>query len=155
PVSGGRRNSFGGWVATLVDSLDTIWIIGMRTEFHEAVAADDMAAQQNSTSLPGLWPLVVDAQAKVFNSGIIFTLGAMADSAYEYLPKMSALLGGQLPVYQTMYEEAMATATKYNLFRPMTLTNEDILVSGQVHTKKESGKTSVELEPQGRVSFAS
>lgn len=63
---------------------------------------------------------------------------------------MSALLGGQLPVYQTMYEEAMATAMKYNLFRPMTPTNEDILVSSQVHTKKESWETSVELEPQGQ-----
>lgn len=28
PVSGGGKNAFGGWAATLVDSLDTLWIMG-------------------------------------------------------------------------------------------------------------------------------
>lgn len=28
PVSGGGKNTFGGWAATLVDSLDTLWIMG-------------------------------------------------------------------------------------------------------------------------------
>lgn len=41
PVSGGYRNSFGGWAATLVDTLDTLWIMGLREEFDEAVAAID------------------------------------------------------------------------------------------------------------------
>lgn len=39
PVSGGRRNDFGGWGATLIDSLDTLWIMDLRDEFEEAVAA--------------------------------------------------------------------------------------------------------------------
>jgi len=37
PVSGGYRNPFNGWGATLVDSLDTLWIAGMEEEFEEAV----------------------------------------------------------------------------------------------------------------------
>ena len=38
-MSGRQRNPFGGWAATLVDALDTLWIMGMRDEFYEAVAA--------------------------------------------------------------------------------------------------------------------
>ena len=37
PLSGTSGNPFGGWAATLIDSLDTLWIMGMRTEFEEAV----------------------------------------------------------------------------------------------------------------------
>lgn len=33
------RDPFGGWAATLVDSLDTLWIMGMKNEFEEAVNA--------------------------------------------------------------------------------------------------------------------
>jgi hypothetical protein len=39
PVSGGNRTTFGGWAASLVDCLDTLWIAGMHKEFAEAVAA--------------------------------------------------------------------------------------------------------------------
>ncbi|RFU76344.1 class i alpha-mannosidase [Trichoderma arundinaceum] len=260
PVSGGKKNPFGGWAATMVDSLDTLWIMGMKVEFEEAVKAataidftktaldeinvfettirylggfvsafdlsgdirllhkavqvgemlykafdtpnrmpitrwdihaamdgkkqtaspgvlvaeigslsmeftrlsmitgdpkwfdavqrimDGMAAQQDSTALPGLWPLVVSAEAEVYNMGNLFTMGAMADSVYEYLPKMSALMGGQLRIYQGMYEKAATAATKHNLYRPMTPNNDDILISGSA--KSENGKVS--LDPQGQ-----
>ncbi|KAL6693833.1 glycoside hydrolase family 47 protein [Trichoderma pleuroticola] len=260
PVSGGKKNPFGGWAATLVDSLDTLWIMGMKPEFDAAVAAahaidftktaldevnvfetnirylggflsaydlsgdarlldkavevgemlykafdtpnrmpitrwdihaamagkkqeaapgvlvaeigslsmeftrlslvtrdpkwfdavqrimDGMAAQQKSTALPGLWPLVVSAQGEIYDKGDAFTMGAMADSVYEYLPKMSALTGGQLPMYQDMYEHAATTATKHNLFRPMTPNNDDILISGSV----KADKGAVSLDPQGQ-----
>ncbi|KAI0469634.1 glycoside hydrolase [Xylaria cf. heliscus] len=264
PVSGDRKNPFGGWAATLVDSLDTLWIMGWRgAEFEDAAGAaaaidfthtdmqevnvfetnirylggflsafdlsgdsrlllkaievgemlyhafdtpnhmpvtrwdihaamrgelqgagttliaeigslsmeftrlsqltgnpkwcdaiqrimDEMAVQQNSTAIPGLWPLAVDAGKMVFNSGSTFTLGAMADSVYEYLPKMSALIGGQLEIYQTMYENAIEAATQHLLFRPMTPTDEDILIAGQLHIKGEDGLIIAELEPQGQ-----
>ncbi|KAK4160577.1 glycoside hydrolase [Cladorrhinum sp. PSN259] len=39
PLSGDGRDQFSGWAATLVDSLDTLWIMGLRKEFDEAVAA--------------------------------------------------------------------------------------------------------------------
>ncbi|AEO70296.1 glycoside hydrolase family 47 protein [Thermothielavioides terrestris NRRL 8126] len=263
PVSGGRRDPFGGWAATLVDSLDTLWIMDMKAEFAEAVAAaeainfthstldqvnvfetnirflggflsafdlsgdarllrkavevgdmlykafdtttrmpitrwdiraaargerqaapasvllaeigslsleftrlsmltgdarwfdaaqriaDAMAAQQDSTALPGLWPLTADAAQTrpVFDAGSLFTLGAMADSAYEYLPKMAALLGGRLPGYQAMYEKAADAAARHNLFRPLTPTDADILVAGIVHVGEDG---STELEPQAQ-----
>lgn len=265
PVSGGKKNPFGGWAATLVDALDTLWIMDMRPEFDEAVRAattidfsntdldqvnvfetnirylggfisafdlsgderlllkavevgemlykafdtpnrmpitrwdihaavrgkrqtappglliaeigsltmeftrlsmitedakwfdavqrivDAMADQQDSTALPGLWPLVVSAKDQIFNIGNMFTLGAMADSAYEYLPKMSALMGGQLPIYQKMYEKAATAAIKHALYRPMTPQNEDILVSGAV--KSENGEVTLDAQGQHLVCF--
>jgi mannosyl-oligosaccharide alpha-1,2-mannosidase len=39
PLSGESVQQFSGWAATLVDSLDTLWIMGMRNEFYEAVEA--------------------------------------------------------------------------------------------------------------------
>jgi mannosyl-oligosaccharide alpha-1,2-mannosidase len=39
PISGESVDQFSGWAATLVDSLDTLWILGLRDEFYEAVAA--------------------------------------------------------------------------------------------------------------------
>ncbi|KAF4589268.1 class I alpha-mannosidase 1A [Ophiocordyceps camponoti-floridani] len=39
PVSGGFRDPFCGWAATLIDSLDTLWIADMKDEFGKAVEA--------------------------------------------------------------------------------------------------------------------
>jgi mannosyl-oligosaccharide alpha-1,2-mannosidase len=39
PISGMFVDQFSGWAATLVDSLDTLWMMGMRDEFYEAVEA--------------------------------------------------------------------------------------------------------------------
>ncbi|RYO75307.1 hypothetical protein DL764_010477 [Monosporascus ibericus] len=39
PVSRKFRDPFCGWAATLVDSLDTLWIMGMKDEFDDAVKA--------------------------------------------------------------------------------------------------------------------
>lgn len=39
PVSGKFRNPFCGWAATLVDALDSLWILGMKEEFEEAAQA--------------------------------------------------------------------------------------------------------------------
>lgn len=42
PVTGKFRNPFCGWAATLVDALDTLWIMGLEEEFEEAANAVDM-----------------------------------------------------------------------------------------------------------------
>src|SRR6266480_3830262 len=39
PLSGNGRTTFGGWAATLVDSLDTLWIMNLTSDFREAVDA--------------------------------------------------------------------------------------------------------------------
>jgi mannosyl-oligosaccharide alpha-1,2-mannosidase len=37
PVTGSYKNPFNGWGATLVDSLDTLWIMGLKKEFEDAL----------------------------------------------------------------------------------------------------------------------
>lgn len=39
PISGGHRSSLGGWAATLIDSLDTLLIMGLDEEFETALEA--------------------------------------------------------------------------------------------------------------------
>ncbi|MCJ1307348.1 hypothetical protein MMC25_000994 [Agyrium rufum] len=260
PLTGGSQASFGGWAATLVDSLDTLWIMGFKEEFKEAVKAaakinfsrssgdainvfettirylggflaaydlsgekvllqkaeelgemlyfsfdtpnrmpmtpwhwkpavkgalqeagvstliaeigslsleftrlsqltgnpkffdaiqrisDLLDAQQNQTSLPGMWPFVINAAEGDFTQGSSFTLGAMSDSLYEYFPKQYVLLGGLSDQYRKLYEGAINTVRKYNLFRPMNKDNLDILVSTAVDIRKGA----VERDSQGQ-----
>lgn len=264
PVSGRNHNPFGGWGATLVDSLDTLWIMGLRNEFDEAVAAaatidfdkvssevvnvfetnirylggflaaydlsgdsrllakarevgemlyvafdtpnrmpvtrwdarsaaagkrqlahehvvlaelgsfslefirlslltrdpkwydaaqrviEALRAQQHKTRLPGMWPTVVDARAQDFRHHTEYTLGALVDSLYEYLAKTHALVGGLLPVYRDMYEAAMDTAIRHNLYRPMLPDGKDVLVAGHVTSRDENGANVARLRPEGQ-----
>jgi mannosyl-oligosaccharide alpha-1,2-mannosidase len=39
PLSGGHKDPFVGWAATLVDGLDTLYIMGMKDEFEDALKA--------------------------------------------------------------------------------------------------------------------
>lgn len=259
PISATSKNNYGGWAATLIDSLDTLWIMGLKKEPNEAakgVAAIDwnktpesacnvfettirhlggllsaydlshqpallqkavelgdmlymafdtptglppfwldfekaktgqlvagdhepsaasatlsmeftrltqitkdpkyydaisrvtnlMDRAQNRTSLPGLWPSFWDLTTKDLTSDNTFTLGALADSLYEYLPKMYALLGGLDPTYEKMYKHAAAAIKDNLLFRPMLPESNDILFSGTVWTDDDK----VRLNPEGQ-----
>lgn len=104
---------------------------------------------QDSTKLPGMWPVFVDLKNDLLTPGHGFSLGASADSAYEYLSKMHALLGGLDPVYEKLHTKAMATATQHLLFRPMLPDSPapapDILFSGSVFA---SGTGEADLNPE-------
>ncbi|KAI0886758.1 glycoside hydrolase family 47 protein [Annulohypoxylon maeteangense] len=55
PVSKKFRNPFCGWAATLVDALDTLWIMGMKDEFEEAllvVEKIDFTTSEYRTEIP-------------------------------------------------------------------------------------------------------
>ncbi|KAF1946865.1 seven-hairpin glycosidase [Clathrospora elynae] len=263
PVTAEGEESFGGWGATLVDSLDTLWIMGLKEEFHEAVeaaaaidfgktnlttvsvfettirylggflSAYDLSRQpvllekavqlgemlyrafdttnntplgwlnvenakdlerpaftaetnicfaclgsltmeftrlaqitaqpkyydavarvsilmdrtQDTTKIPGLWPTVVNAAKGEFNQSRSFSIGALADSTYEYFPKMHALLGGLEPLYEKLYKDSAAVIDKHMLFRPMvpdTARGEDLLLCGDVFTPRDE---EVRLDP--------
>jgi mannosyl-oligosaccharide alpha-1,2-mannosidase len=88
---------------------------------------------QNNTRLPGMWPMYVSMGSQDVTSGTAFTLAGCADSLYEYLPKMHALLGALEPKYETMSKGFMDTADKHLFFRPMVPGGEDILISGNVN----------------------
>ncbi|KAH7321190.1 family 47 glycosyl hydrolase [Stachybotrys elegans] len=251
PVSAGSRDQFSGWAATLVDSLDTLWIMGFKDEFEEAVAAvaeidfgssttprvnifettirylggllaaydlsqrkvlldkavelgnliyggfntpsrmpvdfidfaaakegqglnieewvvsaspgtlsmeltrlsqltgdpkyydvasrlmREFHAQQSQTLLPGLWPIWVSMKNLDLHGRREFTLGGSADSLYEYLPKMYALLGGLDPMYENMTTNFIEAAMDYLFFRPMLPNGEDILISGNVNVNTD------------------
>ena len=99
--------------------------------------SDVLAGAQSTTQIAGLWPLVADAKATTFQD-TSFTLGGMADSVYEYLPKQYLLLGGLTSQSKTMYETAIEAAKQHIFFRPMIPSNESILVSGGA-VRKSSG----------------
>ena len=114
--------------------------------------ADMFRQQQKKTKLPGMWPIVVNAHKPDTTETGDFSLGAMSDSLYEYLPKQYMLLGGRLPEYREMYEYAMETAKSNLFFRPMNQQNKDILISGPL-SFFEHGKASP-AEGQHLVCFA-
>jgi mannosyl-oligosaccharide alpha-1,2-mannosidase len=245
PISGRAKDTFGGWAATLIDALDTLWIMGLKTEFYEAVEAvavidwanttgtscnifettirhlggllsaydlsqeevllnkatelgdmlysafntpnrlppfwldyekakngqlsgerhigsasvgslsmeftklsqatgnvkyydaislvtDILEEHQNKSFIPGIWPAFFNTEEVQFDSPDqnYFTIGALADSLYEYLPKMHALTGGLEPRYATLTKSSLDTVARALLFRPMLPDNADILISG-------------------------
>ena len=71
-----------------------------------------------------------------------FTIGGMADSIYEYLPKEYMLLGGLEEKYRSMYEKAAEATVKNLIFRPMIEDEKrNILVAGLVSTSGKSKST--------------
>ena len=101
---------------------------------------------QNETKVPGLWPTLVDAEhgQMVYNH---FTLGGMADSTYEYLPKQYMVLGGLDERYREMYDKMMTTVKKHIFYRPLVPGNQDILLSGNTALDDQ---LKVATDPQGQ-----
>ena len=267
PISGTWRSSFGGWGATLVDTMDTLWIMGLKEDFKQCVmaveaidfttneedtlnvfettirylggllAAHDLSGGtypillkkarelgeilyaafdtphrmpvmrwewrtsargeeifpgestllaefgslsteftrltqlsgekkyfdaiqritnqldriQNTTAMPGLWPVVVNLKEWPIKAPYRhFTLGGMADSTYEYLPKQYLMLSGrgeEGKQSRKMYEEAIEMVEQHLFFRPMTERGENVLLSGNVVASKNGNIT---LNPQGQ-----
>jgi mannosyl-oligosaccharide alpha-1,2-mannosidase len=104
--------------------------------------------KQDTTELPGLWPVSVNAREGAFDDNV-FTLGAEASSLHKSLPGAYALLGGKLPMYRRMYENATLTAAGHNLFRPMNSEGKDVLIFGAVRVvTADNGNQQIHLEPQ-------
>jgi mannosyl-oligosaccharide alpha-1,2-mannosidase len=96
-------------------------------KFYDAVSrvTDFLERTQQKSRLPGMWPKLINFQYETVDEEG-FTLGALSDSLYEYLPKMAALLDGQETRYERMYRKAMEVVQKHLLFRPMLPTDEDV-----------------------------
>lgn len=100
---------------------------------------------QNQTKVPGLWPWDMDFQRGVIEDGF-FTFGAGADSQYEYLPKMHALLGGLDPEYVEMTITALDAGRDKLLFKPMTPKDEDILMAGNLNAMARQRDTTAAMQ---------
>ncbi|KAL8823086.1 MAG: hypothetical protein Q9191_006191 [Dirinaria sp. TL-2023a] len=86
PKTGGSENQFGGWAATLVDALDTLWIMDLHEEFEEAVQA---ISQKDFSRSNG-------ENLSVFETTIRYLAGLLA--AYD-------VSGGRYPVLLTKAHE--------------------------------------------------
>jgi mannosyl-oligosaccharide alpha-1,2-mannosidase len=49
---------------------------------------DVFEKQQDQTKIPGMWPVIINVKDSDFKDYGGFTIGGMADSLYEYLPKV-------------------------------------------------------------------
>ena len=118
-------------------------------KFYDAIQriTDRFEKAQDLTNLPGMWPVVVNPKEENFGDNMDFSIGAMADSTYEYLPKQYMLLGGRSTQYWELYDFAIDTAEQHLFFRPMTKSGADILIAGNRHVTPGTTGT---LDPQGQ-----
>jgi mannosyl-oligosaccharide alpha-1,2-mannosidase len=117
-------------------------------KYYDAIqrVSNELEKAQSRTRIPGLWPVMVDLDHLMFDDSR-FTLGGMADSTYEYLPKEHILLGARTKQYQKMYEAAMKPINEKIFYRPMTKNGEDILFSGSLRAVGGStGKVQAEAQ---------
>jgi mannosyl-oligosaccharide alpha-1,2-mannosidase len=113
--------------------------------------SDELERQQDLTALPGLWPITFDATQLNFTKDKTFTLGGMADSLYEYIPKQYLMLGGAMPQYRTMYEKFASAAEKHIFFRPMIPdTSRELLIAGTLRKTAYDGAFAFRLDPEGQ-----
>jgi mannosyl-oligosaccharide alpha-1,2-mannosidase len=103
---------------------------------------------QEQSLLPGMWPAMINFQQEDVRTDNAFTLGALADSLYEYLLKTSILLAGleESDSYEKMYRRAMEVVIKHVLFRPMLPEKIDILFSGTTFVHDDG----IQLVPEGQ-----
>lgn len=101
--------------------------------------------KQDQTRLPGMWPKIINYRDETMHSSA-FSIGAGADSLYEYLPKMHALLGGLDPQYVEMTVKALETVKNYLLYRPMTPKDENILMAGNAMSSNNEVKITFEMQ---------
>lgn len=90
PISGGSVNTFSGWAATLVDNLDTLWMMDLKDDFYEAVQA--------LSEIDFTW--TEDDKVNVFETTIRYLGGFLA--AYD-LSGEQALLDKAVEVGEMLY----------------------------------------------------
>ena len=93
-AAGGERQDAGSALLADIGSLSLEFTrlsqLTKDSKYFDAIQriTDHFVAQQNSTMLPGMFPVNVNPGAASFTLDYTFSLGAMADSMYEYLPKV-------------------------------------------------------------------
>jgi mannosyl-oligosaccharide alpha-1,2-mannosidase len=118
-------------------------------KYYDAIQriSDEFEKSQNSTQLPGLWPVSIDAQKPSFADDTMFTLGGMSDSLYEYFPKQFLILGGLLSQPKTLYENFIEVAKKEMFFRIYNPDNLPVMISGDIRMKPGDV---IDLQPRGQ-----
>ncbi|ETN46264.1 uncharacterized protein HMPREF1541_00448 [Cyphellophora europaea CBS 101466] len=114
----------------------------------------------NDSSIPGLWPEMVDSssidsddatmQRHFAKASYVYSLGALSDSSYEYLVKGHLMLGAVNSTYEDLWTTASDQIRNFMLFRSFIPGADDetrkILFSGII--SRTPGMTEIELEPR-------
>jgi mannosyl-oligosaccharide alpha-1,2-mannosidase len=114
----------------------------------------------NDSTVPGLWPEMVDSSsiedaedgtlARFARASSKYSLGALSDSSYEYLVKGHMMMGAVNSTYGRMWEMASEQIRQLMLFRAFIpdapAQGKKILFSGVIN--KEAFQETVELEPR-------
>jgi mannosyl-oligosaccharide alpha-1,2-mannosidase len=118
-------------------------------KYYDAVQriSDIFSAQQNKTSIPGLFPITISPATEDFTYANTYSLGGCADSLYEYFIKEHMLLGGVNSQYRNLYENSIDAAKEHLFFRPLNPENKDILIPG---TARKGAVDRVKLDPEGQ-----
>lgn len=121
-------------------------------KYYDAVQriSDVFEKSQNTTKLPGMWPVSVDAATPSFSDDNFFSLGGMSDSLYEYFPKQYLILGGLLDQPKVLYEGFIEVAKKHMFFRIVNPKDEPLLVSGDIRVQGEAPNFEIDLNPRGQ-----
>ncbi|KAF7420774.1 hypothetical protein PC9H_011292 [Pleurotus ostreatus] len=95
PLSKGWKDNFNGWGVSMIDSMDTMWIMGLRDEFDNAVR---VASQQNFTTVSSTY-------APFFETVIRYLGGLLSAHALSgeaiLLDRANDLGNRMLPVFDT------------------------------------------------------
>lgn len=123
--------------------------------YYDAVQriSDHFEQAQETTKLPGLWPITVDMtppSGPSFKTDNSFTMGGMADSLYEYFPKQYLLLGGALEQPRKMYERSIDVAKKAMFRRVANPENIPIIFPGDVKVKVFDVGSDTSYVPKGQ-----
>lgn len=111
--------------------------------------SDYFELSQQNTMLPGMWPTVVDTKTPSFVEGNAFTLGGMANSMYEYLPKQYLMLGAQLEAPRKMYESFIEAAKKHLFWRALAPWISPVVFTADVQASySPSGQITYETKHQ-------
>ena len=105
PVSAGYRSTFSGWAATLVDSLDTLWLMGLQDDFEEAVKAVESIDFHTPDGLP----------IKVFETTIRYLVGLLG--AYDISNAQYPVLLKKAIEVEDMLFKAFETPNKLPVLR--------------------------------------
>lgn len=108
--------------------------------FYDAVTRviNILKSQQSSTKIPGLWPAEVNLQTLDLTSDNTFNVDAASGPAYAQHTLMTRLLAIAPTVspYTSMSTSALDAIIQHILFRPVTPTNESIMMASPAYTSQ-------------------
>lgn len=108
--------------------------------FYDAVmrVTDILESQQSSTKIPGLWPAEINLQTFDLTSHNTFDVNAASGPTYAQhalMPRLLAAAPTSSP-FSSMSASALDAIIQHILFRPVTPTNESVMMASPAYTSQ-------------------